>query len=109
MSEKARYSYIACPACGKSFKFWDDFQDVPSGKVLKCPKCRCMFACRVIDQSTPEDISYTADVNDSEAQDKFMQRMQELLQPSKNEDESSEPHTEALIETTVPTEEENNK
>lgn len=91
MDTTARYSFIACPACGKTFKFWDDFKNTPSGRVLKCPKCRGMFAFRVMDENE-EDVmerAYTADVQDLEAKDKFLEEMKRKLSPSENSEEST--------------------
>lgn len=89
MDTTARYSFIACPACGKTFKFWDDFKNSPSGRVLKCPKCRGMFAFRVMDENEENAMerAYTADVQDSEAKEKFLEEMKAKLSPSEKSEE----------------------
>ena len=89
MDTTARYSFIACPACGKTFKFWDDFKNIPSGRVLKCPKCRGMFAFRIIDENEENAMerAYTADVQDSEAKEKFLEEMKAKLSPSEKSEE----------------------
>ena len=93
MKSQPRYSLIACPACGKTFRFWDTFENVPTGKLLKCPKCQCMFAFTVPQYDEPEDIrtqaekAYTADVEDKGAYEKFLNEMEERLMPIKKPDE----------------------
>lgn len=103
MRLQSRYSFIGCPACGKTFKFWDTFEEVPTGKVLTCPKCRCMFAFQA---SVPEDIddtSYTADVNDPDAFDNFVKSMT-TKQDVEESVEIDEDTTKILLESEEPVE-----
>lgn len=99
MNTKTQYSFIVCPACGKSFRFADDLENPLTGKVLRCPKCRSMFAFTVIDSddllvantdelkdnqvhtdfenSDLSDVSFTAPVDDKNAFDEFFKDLTE--------------------------------
>ena len=92
MNKSVRYSTINCPSCGRSFKFLDDFESRKlTGQVMKCPRCKFMFAFHVVteDESVVAQpkLKFTADVQDKDAFDRFAQELQNASEDNESSKE----------------------